>query len=219
MANFCPKPVNGVVLEIIKLDACGLPVTGPNNAIRTRGFINLSLSPVVEAAADILEYNAGGEACVDIKGCPVLRGFDGKLRLCGINPIATNMLGLTSSILATTDVIGSHFKTGNADSCARFAMKVWAKTDGNCDAATLPYVVYTFNAQNPSLSGDITFAKDTTHNIEVDFYVSRANATFVDPTTVFTATEFPIGANGLLSWKGVATIPTVTNDCAFISIP
>lgn len=218
MANFCPKPVNGVALEIVKLDACGLPVAGPNNGFRTRGFINLSLTPVIEAASDILEYNASGDPCVDIKGCPILRGFDAKLRVCGVNPVLTSIMGLSSTILQTTDIIGSHFKSGNSSQCSRFGMKVWAKTDGDCDAASLPYVAYIFTAQNPVLSGDITFAKDTIQNMEIDFYVSRANASFVDPGTVFTAAEFPNGANGLMSFKGVSTLPT-TSDCALITVP
>lgn len=222
MANFCAKPVKGCILEIIKLDACGLPVTGANNMVRTKGWISLNLSFDVEAGVDLLQYSACGDPLVNTKGCPALKGMNGKLILAGIDPTALSILGIGSPILSTvviTDIVGTHIKEGSSANCNRFGVKVFAVNDGDCEGAALPYTAFAFSAQNPVLAGDITFAKDTLINTEIDFYVSKTNSAYVDPFTVFTPTEFPNGKGGLLSVKGVATLPTVLSNCSFLPVP
>lgn len=216
MANFCPKPIGGIMMEIINEDACGLTVTGANAGYRSAGFVNITLSPDVETAADIVEYNAAGDACVQEKGSPVLKGFNAKMTMCGVNPILLNMLlPNTTPILATTDVIGLSLK-GGVRNTKNFHLKIWSAVP-SCGGGTLKYVAYGFSrCQNPVLSGDIVWAKDTVQHAVVDFYVHPGNPAFTDPTTVFTAGEL---ADHLMTFKGVATIPGTSNECGYLAIP
>ena len=62
----CAAPIKGTHLRIVKLDACGIPVTGASSlVVVTKGFVQVQMDPDYEAGTEFFERNADGDACVN----------------------------------------------------------------------------------------------------------------------------------------------------------
>lgn len=75
MAN-CPKLAEGDVVRITRVDNCGAPVEGANNAFVDDCWATVEMAPNVEAGTDIDFKAMNGRSCGFKRGCPSFRGFD-----------------------------------------------------------------------------------------------------------------------------------------------
>ena len=219
MADCLPSIVGGCGIEIIKSDACGIPVLGANNYIRSKGFVRFSMTPEIEAGTAVREYNMCGDLCVDRPACPIPIGFNAKLELCKVDPaVLSLLLGYTPIMggVANADIVGMSAVGSANNVCNHFSMKIWGVNDGSCGGAEAPYVVFILpHALNPVLSSELVFAKDTKQTWAIDFVVRDGNALYEDPGAIFADAEVQ---GRPLAWKCAASIPAYTNPGEFGTI-
>jgi hypothetical protein len=191
-------------------------VTGATALIRSKGLIQVELTPDVDTGTEILERNMNGTICVNEKDCPVIKGFNGKLKLCAVDPAILEMTVGVSPIvnpLVNTEFIGGSLRGESRSQCNKFALKVWGKQAIGCGSSSDPYVVFGLpQCDNAVLSSTITFANKQHQAWEIDFYACEGHDDFSDPTDVF----LDVDQQGkVLAWKTAATIPTETNCGAY----
>lgn len=72
----CPKLAEGDVVRITRVDDCGAPVEGADNAFVDDCWASVLMAPNVEAGTDIDFRSMSGRSCGFKRGCPSFRGFD-----------------------------------------------------------------------------------------------------------------------------------------------
>lgn len=168
MALFCPSSIKGCALQIARLNECGVvldPLT-PNSRIATSAFTEITLSPDTEDGEDITIKNACGAICIRNKDCMRLKGFDVKMKLCGI-PLMVFEMVLDSILLdATTpgDFKGAVLRESKGDPCALpKSIEVWSYNAnraecgiGGTGSAIYVHWLLPFTS-NWEISSDITF--------------------------------------------------------------
>jgi hypothetical protein len=63
--TLCAAPIQGTRMRIIKLDTCGVPVTGAGSQIVTDGFVQVAVSQQYEDGTEYQLRNAAGAFCVN----------------------------------------------------------------------------------------------------------------------------------------------------------
>lgn len=73
-----PAPLisNAATVRITRVDGCGRPVCGPDNAWVTDCFASVSMEANIEEGEDITFTAANGRQCGYKRGCPTLNGYD-----------------------------------------------------------------------------------------------------------------------------------------------
>ncbi len=72
----CPKLAEGDVVRITRVDVCGAPVEGEDNAFVDDCWASVLMAPNVETGTDINFPSMSGRSCAFKRGCPSFRGFD-----------------------------------------------------------------------------------------------------------------------------------------------
>lgn len=72
----CPKLAEGDVVRITRVDACGRPVEGEDNAVVSECWASVEMAPNINTGTDIEMINLRGQTCGFRKACPDFRGFD-----------------------------------------------------------------------------------------------------------------------------------------------
>lgn len=75
MAN-CPKLAEGDVVRVTRVDSCGVPVEGYDNAFVDDCWASVLMAPNIEAGTDVDFRSMSGRSCGFKRGCPSFRGFD-----------------------------------------------------------------------------------------------------------------------------------------------
>lgn len=70
-----PKIGNGEVVRITRVDDCGRPVVGPDNAFVSCCFASVEWAPDIDEGED-LDFPAMGGSCAFLPACPTFRGYD-----------------------------------------------------------------------------------------------------------------------------------------------
>jgi hypothetical protein len=72
----CPKLAEGDVVRVTRVDECGAPVEGSDNAFVDECWASVAMAPNVEAGTDISFKAMNGRQCGFKRGCPTFNGFD-----------------------------------------------------------------------------------------------------------------------------------------------
>lgn len=72
----CPKLAEGDVVRITRVDNCGAPVEGADNAFVDDCWASVAMAPNVEPGTDISFKAMSGRSCAFKRGCPTFNGFD-----------------------------------------------------------------------------------------------------------------------------------------------
>lgn len=170
----CPKSVKACALRVTREDECGIavdPLTA-NSRVLTSGFMELNLSPDVEAGEDITMKNACGEICTRYKDCDRLKGFDVELKLCGVPlPVIEMLIDATLLEDGSGNVVGAAMRNALTDPCQPPKMiELWSKNVGAVcspagDTADNLWIQWVLPlTRNWEISGDLNF---TTGALEV----------------------------------------------------
>jgi hypothetical protein len=135
----CYTPIQGRIIRIVKLDTCGVVVTGTGAAtIIIDGFTQVSAAAQFENGDTHFQRRADAQACVNEKDPDVLTRFQLTTDFCVIDPglVATTVTGrlLTFSESPT----GTGFAIPEGALTNRFSMEVWQGVagPGACDPTT-----------------------------------------------------------------------------------
>lgn len=125
---------------MVKLDACGNPVTGSGSlVVVSKGFVQVQMEPQYEDGTEFFERTADGTACVNQKDDPTLKRFNITVDLCEVNTTAlafvTSQRELTAGGAGVTG-FGFAFAEGNPTN--RYSLEVWQQVAGSgaCDPVT-----------------------------------------------------------------------------------
>lgn len=138
MPAWCGPAVQGTVLRLVKVDVCGIPVTGASSAVVvTRGWTLINPEPQYEDGDTFRTKNAAGELCVNMVGPNVYANSNLTVNMCVLDPDAGVLI--TGSRLITTDgVTGTGNAFGYANPEAHFSLETWQPLAGRgrCDPVT-----------------------------------------------------------------------------------
>lgn len=160
-SSICVSPIKATVMRVIKLDACGAPVTGADSAVIVQdGFVSISPSPQYEEGVEFLQKKASGAFCVNQIDPPQLKRVDTEQIWCVLDPdILVLMTG--ERLLTTGDPItGTGVVYGEGEITAHFSLEVWQPVSG-ANACTpggvQQYVYWAFPNMGNAQVGDWTF--------------------------------------------------------------
>lgn len=160
MTAQCVSPIQARVARVIKLDACGNPVTGAESAVvTTNGFISIEPSPQYQDGEEHSQRKANGDLCVYQKDPSELTRVDLTTTFCVMDPDA--LVVMTGERLLTTGAAtGTGVAYGEGTISARFSLEVWQPIVGQsaCDASGVQQYMYWafFNVGNGRVQ-DFTF--------------------------------------------------------------
>ena len=163
----CDSPVQGQVLRIIKLNACGVPVTGTGSAqIVMDGFTQVQASPQYDTGDRKITRKANGTLCTNFKIPDQFTNDELTIDFCVWNPgLIVNTIG-ARLLTGSFGVTGAGFAHGSWSNVtpAHWSLEVWGIADAAaCSAAGFALYDYWFW---PHLSdgkkGDYTIGADPT---------------------------------------------------------
>lgn len=124
-----PLIANANTFRVTRIDACGRPVCGEDNAYVTDCFASLSMNANIEEGEDISFKAANGRQCGFKKGCPTLNGYDVELVFFQASPELIEIM-TGSPVFYDYDGKPIGFDSCSISCRAGFAMELWADVLG-----------------------------------------------------------------------------------------
>ncbi|WP_457455651.1 hypothetical protein [Streptomyces sp. TE5632] len=114
------------VVRITRVDACGRPVCGDDNAFVFDCLASISTNPNVEEGEDVTYKAANGRQCGYRRGCSSLNGYDVEINFFSVSP---EFLEITTGNPVVYDYAGNPI---GYDDCSLqcnsgFALEFWAE--------------------------------------------------------------------------------------------
>jgi hypothetical protein len=142
----CAAPIKGKMMRFVKLDTCGVPVTGTNSlVVVTKGFVQVGQSPQYEDGEEFFERTADGTLCVNQKDDPTLKRFQLAVDMCEIDPMGASLVSSSRLLDAVSPVTtGTGFAVSEGTPVNRFSLEVWQEVAGSgaCDASGAQRYIY-----------------------------------------------------------------------------
>ena len=162
----CDSPIQGLVLRIIKLSACGVPVTGTGSAqIVMDGFVQVQDSPQYDTGDRKITRKANGTLCQNFKEPDQYTNDELTIDFCVFHPgvivnaLAGRLLTATASPTGTGVALGTWANV----TPAHWSLEVWQAPPQSCDSSGV--VRYPYHAW-PHISdgkrGDMSINQDPT---------------------------------------------------------
>lgn len=136
----CESPILGTVLRTIKLNSCGIPVTGASSSVIVSGFVQVQAAPQYDTGDRKILRLASGELCVNRKLPDKFTNDQLTIDICAWNPgLVVATIGgtlLTASAIATGRATGAAYGEDLDEQHASF--EIWQEVagDGACDPDT-----------------------------------------------------------------------------------
>lgn len=164
MAATCVTPIKASVIRLIKLDSCGVPVTGASSAVVvSRGFISVGATPDYEEGQEFIQKRADGSLCVNEKDPNELKRVGLEVEVCTMDPdlqvIASGERLLTTGAPAT----GTGVAYGEGQLTARFSLELWQPIAGAgacTPGGVQQYLYWLFGNVGNTMVSDFTFEND-----------------------------------------------------------
>lgn len=139
-------PIKGTHYRIVKLDACGNPVTGTGSmVVVSKGFVQVQMEPQYEDGEEFFERTADGTPCVNQKDNPVLKRMQLQIEFCEINTTGLSYLASARELTVNAaGVTGVGFAFSEGSPSNRYSLEVWQKVAGSgaCDPTGLQRYIY-----------------------------------------------------------------------------
>ncbi|WPR52849.1 hypothetical protein SJI45_19120 [Streptomyces sp. S399] len=164
-----PLISNAATVRITRVDGCGRPVCGDDNAYVTDCFASVSMAANIEDGEDIQFKAANGRQCGFKRGCPTLNGYDLTFTFFQASP---ELLEIMTGSPVYFDYDGRPI---GFDSCSiacnsGFALEVWTDVLGEdvCEdeAAEGAWVYFLLPWVTNGMIGDLELASEAV-NLEL----------------------------------------------------
>lgn len=144
MATRCAAPIQGTLMRIIRLDACGAPVTGDGSMIVTEGFVQVEVTQQYQDGTEYVLRNAKGELCVNDVGPDQFQRADLSIQFCEVDPDIVGLITGTSIVTTGAPATGTGFWVQEGEVTSRFSLEVWQNVAGQAcaEGQTTPQSVY-----------------------------------------------------------------------------
>lgn len=160
MVAKCVTPIKARVARLVKLNECGVPVSGASSAVVvTKGWIQVSASPDYEEGDEFIQKLVTGEPCVNQKDPNFLKRVGLDMQWCVMDPDAI-VIQTGERLLTTNGVTGTGVAYGESLLEARYSLELWQPIAGvgACDPSGNPqYVYWAFMNVGNGMVGDFTF--------------------------------------------------------------
>jgi hypothetical protein len=163
MSSLIVTPIKGRVVRVIKLDACGAPVTGASSAVDVAdGFLTVHATPQYEDGTEFVKKRADGTLCVNQKDPGTLKRISAESSWCVLDPdLRVIMDG--ARLLNSGGATGTGAMFTDALVTNRFSLEIWQNVAGRyaCDPTTglQRYVYWAFpncgNAQVQDFTAEL----------------------------------------------------------------
>lgn len=138
MAGAVGSVVRGKTVRLTKANKCGRPLEGEGNYAVTKGFVTVSVTPVLKDAEELEQTNADGETCAQDRTAPEIKWFEVSVEFCEVNTCVWTMLGGWPAVLDYKgDAVGFE-TTRKVVSDSGVVMELWTGTGSSstCDLPT-----------------------------------------------------------------------------------
>jgi hypothetical protein len=166
MAATCVTPFKARAIRLIKLNACGVPISGTGSAVLNfTGFVSVAVSPQYEDGTEYIQKTANGDFCVNQKDRPLLKRANITLTVCVIDP---DMLVMTTGqrlLTAGAPATGTGVAYGEDNATNRFSLELWQPLAGAgaCTPSGIEqFLWWLFGNVGNVMVGDFTFEQGTT---------------------------------------------------------
>jgi hypothetical protein len=145
VAATCAAPIKGSAFRMVKVDVCGVPVTGGSSlVVVTKSFVQVQMAPQYEDGVEFFERTADGTLCVNQKDPPTLKRMQLTIDLCSVDPDAVAYMLSARELATSAPVSGLGFALSEGTPLNKFSFEVWQYVAGSgaCDAAGVQRYVY-----------------------------------------------------------------------------
>ena len=142
----CAGPlIEGVVLRIIKLNSCGVAVTGTGSAVIVmEGFMKVANAPQYATGTRTTTRKANGTLCLNWKTEDQFTNMEITADFCiwhpgvPVNTIRARLLTATASPTGTGFAVGTQQNSTES----HFSLEIWQPPAQSCDASGVVYYPY-----------------------------------------------------------------------------
>lgn len=222
MPATCVSPIKASVIRLIKLNSCGVPVTGASSSVSVfKGFTQVAATPEYEEGQEFILKNADGSLCVNEKDPNELKRVGLDVEVCTLDPdlqvIATGERLLTNGAPAT----GTGVAYGEGQLLSRFSLELWQPIAGAgaCSPGGVQqYVYWLFGNVGNTMVGDFTFEND----VFTYSFSAETKAWFTGWPSLIGALATGLGTNTLQTGEhflwNITTTPPPTPVCGAVLI-
>jgi hypothetical protein len=138
----CPLIANASVMRITRVDECGAPVEGPNNAFVAECFSSIAMANVTDEQDDIIYRAANGKVCGYRKGCVSFLGFDVTLSVYSVSPELLEIITGNPVVMPATGTAPIGIDTCSVQCNTGFALELWVEVLGEACTGEDPQFLY-----------------------------------------------------------------------------
>lgn len=160
MVATCVAPIKARVARLIKLDACGTPVTGAASAVAVfGGFVSIAASPQYIEGTEYIQKTANGDLCVNDKDPNELKRVNLTITFCTLDPDVIAMITGERLLTAGAPATGTGVAYGEGVLTGRYSLEVWQPVSGAgaCVSGGEQFMWWLFGNVGNSMVGDFTF--------------------------------------------------------------
>lgn len=209
MVAKCIAPIQGTTARIMRLDSCGLPVSGAGSLIVIDGFVSVGVSPQYEDGTVYRKRNAAGVNCVNKRGNDQFERDELTIEFCSIDPDAVVIT--TGQTLAVSGATGTGFWIKEGPVQARWSLEVWQADSETCTGTTPQYGYWLWPHIAAARLNDMTIEDDVlawtltgfTEKANVGFALAGA----IDPI------QLPVPANAHRGFNVTTVPPPAVTGC------
>lgn len=162
----CDSPIQGLILRITSLSACGVPTTGTGSAqLVMDGFIQVQDSPQYDTGDRKISRKANGTLCRNFKTPDQYTNDELTIDFCVWNPgVIVNTIGarLLTATSSPTGTGVAHGTWANV-TAAHWSLEVWQAPPQSCSGSgTVYYPYHAWPHISDGKRGDMTISEDPT---------------------------------------------------------
>lgn len=141
----CVTPIKGSFYRVVKLDACGNPVTGTSGMqIVSKGFVQCAAVPQYDNGVEFFQRTADGSVCVNQIDDPAFKRFELTIDFCEINETAASWMTSMRELTVSSPTTGYGFSMGEGIQTNRFSLEIWQAIAGPnaCNSSGAQQYIY-----------------------------------------------------------------------------
>ena len=130
MAAICATLIQGTHYRVIKLDTCGVPVSGASSQFLTESFVQVEQEPQYEDGEELLLRTASGKLCVNEQGAPSLKRMQVTSDFCVTDPELFALFYSARLLTTGTPATGTGFAVQEGEPVNHYSVEVWQRLTG-----------------------------------------------------------------------------------------
>lgn len=216
----CASPIEGLVLRITKLNACGVPLTGTNvgQQIVMDGFTEVTPSPQYDTGDRVITRKANGQICQNFKLPDQYTNDELTMNFCVWNPALIPLTIAGRLLTGTESPTGTGFARGTWANIteAHWSLEIWQAPPAGCSSTGVP--LYPYHAW-PHISN----GKIGDFNINLDANILQIMGDTMDASPLWTVGASYLGTGQVIQGDhhlyNLSAVAPPTSACFLADYP